>query len=144
MNDETSLWLSLPVPAVLIDPDDRISDLNPPGEIFLNLSARAAIGQPAFDAFVIDAAVDEQAARVRRDRAPVSLNDVAVGTGQAAPVACNVQIAPLTGQDGALLMLITPRVMADRLQRALRGHDNLSFGQIGGKVGHWPVGNAGP
>ena len=34
---DTSLWNSLPVPAVLIGPDDIILDTNPAAESFLNL-----------------------------------------------------------------------------------------------------------
>ena len=34
------IWSSLPVPAVLIDPDEKIGDLNPAAEGFLNNSAK--------------------------------------------------------------------------------------------------------
>ena len=34
---DTALWNSIPVPALLLGPDDRINDINPAAELFLNL-----------------------------------------------------------------------------------------------------------
>jgi two-component system nitrogen regulation sensor histidine kinase GlnL len=36
-----ALWASLPVPALLLAPDDTILEPNPAAELFLNLSAKA-------------------------------------------------------------------------------------------------------
>jgi two-component system, NtrC family, nitrogen regulation sensor histidine kinase GlnL len=53
------VWASLPLPALLIGPDNRIAEVNPAGEIFLNASSRSLMGQPAFDRLAIDAPMDE-------------------------------------------------------------------------------------
>ena len=37
------IWASLPLPALLIDPADRIYEVNPQGEIFLNASMRSLV-----------------------------------------------------------------------------------------------------
>ena len=42
MISDTSIWASLPVPAVLIGADDSILDVNSAGEGFLNASAKSA------------------------------------------------------------------------------------------------------
>jgi len=45
MIEDTSLWASLPVPALLLDQDDLIVESNPAAESFLNLSAKSLVGK---------------------------------------------------------------------------------------------------
>lgn len=122
MSPDGAIWSSLPVPAFLIDEGDRVTAANPAAEAFLNLSARSLIGAPVLSRIAIDAALGEAFLRVRRDDAPVFINTVEVAAeGPAAPppVRCNVQIAPLAGSPGHLLLVLEPRQIADRLGRAL-------------------------
>ena len=113
------IWQSLPIPAVLFDAEDRIVEVNPSAEGFLNASNRQVAGSPVFDIFAIDAPVDEQAARVRNELTPLFMNNVDVGTGQSAPINCNIQMAQMMEMPGHLLMLLEPRVLADRLGRSM-------------------------
>ncbi|MGR3756036.1 MAG: two-component system sensor histidine kinase NtrB [Tranquillimonas sp.] len=113
-----TLWASLPVPAFLLDPGDMIAEVNPAAEDFLNASARSLRGAPVFDRLAIDAPLDEAFCRVRRDHAPLFVNNVDVSGGNRPPVQCNVQIAPMTGMPGFVLLLMEPRQIADRLGRA--------------------------
>ena len=113
-----AIWASLPVPAFLLDADDTIADINPPAEQFLNASARAIRGQPVFDKLAIDAPLEEAFARVRADLSPLFINTVDVSGGNAPPVICNIQIAPLIGIPGHVLLVMEPRQIADRLGRA--------------------------
>ena len=112
------LWASLPVPALLIDAADRVVEVNPAGELFLNLSGKGLKGQPLLDRMAVAAPLDEVFARVRRNRSELFVNDVDVGTGERAPVSCNLQAAPVGEDPGAVLLLIIPREIADRLGRA--------------------------
>ncbi len=113
-----NLWLSLPVPAFLLDPGDMISEVNPAAESFLNLSVRSLRGQPMFDVLAIDAPLDDTFRRVRANQSSLFINTVDVGTGTQAPVSCNIQIAPMTGMQGFVLVLMEPRKIADRLGRS--------------------------
>ena len=113
------LWLSLPIPAFLIDPGDVISEVNPAAESFLNASARSMRGAPFFDLLAIDSPIDDGFRRVRQDQASLFMNNVDVGSGSIAPVRCNIQIAPMTGMPGFVLVLMEPRGLADRLDRSL-------------------------
>lgn len=113
-----TVWASLPVPALLVDPDDRISDINGPSEQFFNAAARSLRGQPVLDRLAIDAPLEEAFARVRRDLSPLFINKVDVSGGNAPPVQCNMQIAPLAGMPGHILVLMEPRQIANRLGRA--------------------------
>lgn len=116
--DAARLWASLPSPAFIIGWDDSIIQVNPAGEAFMNMSARALLAAPAFDRLVIDADMTQACARVRRNAAPLFLNDAQVGTGERAPVQCNIQVAPVAEDPGRLLMLIAPREIAGRLGQA--------------------------
>lgn len=113
------VWASLPLPALLIGPDGRIAEVNPAGEIFLNASSRILMGQPAFDRLAIDAPMDEALARARANQSPLFINDVDVTTGERPPVQCNIQVAPMHDNADVILLIISPRDIADRLGRSL-------------------------
>ncbi|WP_425050454.1 two-component system sensor histidine kinase NtrB [Psychromarinibacter sp. S121] len=113
-----TIWASLPVPSFVVDPEDRISEVNAPAEQFLNTSQRSLLGSPVFDKLAIDAPLEEAFGRVRTDLSPLFINKVDVSGGNAAPVQCNIQIAPLIGMPGHVLVVMEPRQIADRLGRA--------------------------
>ncbi len=113
-----AIWNSLPVPAFLLDERDAIAEINAAAEQFLNASARSLRGAPVFDRLAIDAPLDSAFRRVRDDHSVLFVNNVDVSGGQAAPLQCNIQIAPLMGRPGHLLLLLEPRQLADRLGRA--------------------------
>ncbi len=113
-----TLWASLPVPAFLVDPGNVIVESNPSAEGFVNASSRALRGAPIFDQLAIDAPLDDAFARVRTDQANLFINNVDVSSGARPPVQCNVQIAPMIGMPGFVLVLMEPRQIANRLGRA--------------------------
>ena len=115
---QENLWLALPVPAFLLDPGDIIAEVNPASESFLNTSARALRGQPVFDVLAIDAPLDDAFQRVRKDQASLFINTVDVGGGNRAPVSTNIQVAPMTGMPGFVLVMMDPLSIADRLGRS--------------------------
>ena len=117
LTDDT-LWASLPTPAIILDAQDRIARINPAGEGFLMSSARAAEGQPIWDRLNVDAPLEEAFARARAHDAPLFVNDVDVGTGARPPMQCNLQIAPLAGQSGHMILLIAPRELAGRMTQS--------------------------
>lgn len=112
------VWASLPVPGLLVDADDRIFDLNPAAEAFFNHSVAAMRGQPFFDRVAIDAPLEEAFERVRRNQAPITVNNVEVGTGERPPVTCTLHVAPLNDDPLRLMILVSPRELATRLGRA--------------------------
>ena len=114
---DDAIWTSLPVPAMVLDSADRIVRTNPAAEGFLMSSARALQGQPVWDRLAVDVPLEEALARARRDGAPLFVNDVDIGTGDRAPMQCNLQIAPLVGQAGQMILLISPRELAGRVSQ---------------------------
>ncbi len=115
---ERALWASLPVPAFLIDPDDTITDINAAAEGFLNASARAVTGTPVWDLIAVDAPIEEAFARARSGGTTLFVNDVDVGSGQRAPMQSQLQIAPLTGAEGVMILMISPRELAGRMTQS--------------------------
>jgi two-component system nitrogen regulation sensor histidine kinase GlnL len=108
----------MPIPALLVDEKSGILETNPAAELFLNASARSLKGQPVFDRIHIDAEMDEAFARARANQSALFINDVDVTTGERPPVQCTVQIAPMADNPDVLMLLISPREIADRLGRA--------------------------
>jgi two-component system nitrogen regulation sensor histidine kinase GlnL len=113
------VWASLPSPALLIDTAGRILEANPAAETFLNASVRHLRGQVLLERLAIDAPMEEAMARARANQSPLSINDVDVTTGERAPVQCTMQIAPMHDNPGILMILFTPREIADRLGRSM-------------------------
>ncbi|WP_380052345.1 nitrogen regulation protein NR(II) [Falsihalocynthiibacter sp. SS001] len=119
---DTDLWASLPIPAFILDAEDRIIESNTVAESFLNSSSKVLLNASVWDKVMIDAPLEASFERVRSDESALFINDVDVGGGERAPVLCNIQIAPLTTASGArsgqILLLISPREIADRLGRS--------------------------
>lgn len=115
MSPDDALWISLPVPALELDAEDRIMRINPAAEGFMMTSSRALCGQPVWDRLAVNAPLEGAFERARASDAPLFVNDVDVGTGERAPMQCNLQIAPLAGAPGHMLMLISPRELAGRM-----------------------------
>ena len=110
-----AIWASLPVPALVIGPDDRIAAVNPAAEDFLNLSERALLGQPVLERLSIDAPVEETLARLRAGHTLLSIHGAPVSSGERPPVVCDLQATQLEGAPGAVLLLVIPRELADQL-----------------------------
>lgn len=113
-----ALWASLPVPAFLLNGDDTIADTTPAAEHFLNMSARSLEGRSIWDKLTIDAPLEEAFARVRRDQSGLFINNVDVGGGNRPPVQCNIQIGAMADRPGMVLLMLEPRQIADRMDRA--------------------------
>lgn len=118
MTGTDAIWASLPVPAFLIDAQDRITDVNSAAEGFLNASRKSVFGVPVWDLVAIDAPIEEAFARARGNGTPLFVNDIDVGTGSRAPLQCALQIAPLVGHPGSMMMIVSPRELAGRMTQS--------------------------
>lgn len=114
-NGERALWASLPVPAILVGKDDTIVDINAAAEGFLNASAKAVYGTPVWDMVAVDAPLEDAFARARASQTALFVNDVDVGSGYRAPQQSQLQISPLSGAEGVMILMISPRELAGRM-----------------------------
>ena len=119
LDGAAALWTSLPIPALLLDSGDRIADVNPAGETFLNTSRKGLLGYPVWDKVLVDAPLEQAFARVRTGQAPLFVHAVDVGTGSRTPVSCDLQIAPLADSADQVLVLLESQELAGRIDRAL-------------------------
>ncbi len=115
MISNRDIWASLPLPTLLIAADDTITDVNPAAEGFLNASAKSVVGVPVWDLIAVDDPLEVAFERARATQTPLFVNDVDVGSGQRAPLQCGLQIAPLSGMVGHMIMMISPRELAGRM-----------------------------
>lgn len=113
------IWASLPLPSLLVSDAGLILEANSAAEAFLNASTRALTGQPVLDRLAIDAPMEEAMARVRANQAALNINDVDVTSGERAPVQCNIHLAPMHDNPGVLMLILSPRELADRLGRSI-------------------------
>ena len=114
-----AIWAALPLPSLLVDGAGLIREANPAAETFLNASSRSLTGQPLLDRLSIDAPMEEALARARANQSPLNISDVDVTSGDRPPVQCNLHIAPMHDSPGILLLILSPREIADRLGRSL-------------------------
>lgn len=110
-----TLWASLPMPAVAVDPGDRISCMNAAAELFLNVSSRLAVGRPVLDRLAFGAPIEDAFARARENGSPLFVDSAEVLPGRGAtPILCSLRLAPVADAEGHVLALIEPGRMADR------------------------------
>ena len=79
------VWSSLPVPALLIDPEDIITETNPAAEGFFNNSGKSLCGKSIWDRLIVGAPLEESFARAREFATPLFVNDVEVGAFGTSP-----------------------------------------------------------
>jgi len=109
------LWASMPIPTIVIGPNDEIVDINSAAEGFFNSSIKAMAGAPLWDQLAVDAPLEESLARARKNGTALFVNDVDVGSGERAPLQCALQIAPLVGAPQHMVLMISPRELAGRM-----------------------------
>lgn len=114
-----ALWASLPIPALILDAEDRIRDVNPVAELFLNASRKSLQDAVMWDKILLGTPLQDAVARVREARSSLYVNAVDVGTEARKPVSCDVQIAVLADKPDHVLMLWENRELVGRMDRAM-------------------------
>ncbi|MEP2642753.1 ATP-binding protein [Roseobacter sp.] len=115
MTSDRAIWASLPVPTLVIGPDDGIVDINSAAEGFLNVSSKSVRGMPVWDQIAVNDPLETAFERARDSGTPLFVNDVDVGSGARAPMQSDLQVAPLIGEPGHMILMISPRELAGRM-----------------------------
>ena len=126
MIHDAALWASLPVPAFLVDDAGLVLDANPVAEGFLNASRRSLIGRPIWEQIAVDVHVEASFDRAKSQGTPLFVNDVDVGGRNRAPTQCGIQVAPVQGKVGQMLVLLSPRELSSRMTQ---NHSSKSAAQ---------------
>ena len=111
------IWSSLPVPALLINPEDIITEANPAAEGFFNTSGKSLCGKFIWDQLVVSAPLEESFARAKEFATPLFVNDVEVGAAGQSQLQCNLTFAPVVQSPGNVIILIAPRELAGRVNQ---------------------------
>ncbi|MCY4316061.1 MAG: ATP-binding protein [Roseovarius sp.] len=114
MKDE-AIFSSLPVPVMVVDRENLIVRINAAAEEFFMFSTRAATGKSLFEKLRAESSLMDALRRVRENDSPVFLNDTTISPGLNKSQQCSMQIAPLAGSPGNVILQISPREFADRL-----------------------------
>ena len=116
-----TLWGAIPYPALVVDAADAIVTANPATESFGATSLRQMAGKPLGRFVGTDSAVLDVVGQARRHGVSVAQYDLMVGWAEQMPQLHNVHAAPLHDGTGAILILMHPQGMADKMDRSL-GH----------------------
>ncbi|EBA17780.1 nitrogen regulation protein NtrB [Roseobacter sp. SK209-2-6] len=126
MITDSALWASLPVPVFLVSPDDLILDANPAAEGFLNTSQRSLIGRAVWEQIAVDSGVEHSFEKARSQGTPLFVNDIDVGGRNRPATQCSMQVAPLQGRPGQMVLLLSPRELSARMTQ---NHSSKSAAQ---------------
>ena len=116
--DYEKIWMSIPLPSIILNEDDIVVEVNPPGEGFLNASSKSVRDRSVWELINIDASLEDSYKKVKKFNSPLFVTDVKVETNGREAIPCNIQIAPIIGLDRFTIILITPREIAGRISQS--------------------------
>ncbi len=116
--DYEKVWMSIPLPSIVLNENDIVVEVNPPGEGFLNASSKSLKNRSIWELINIGASLEESYKKVKKFNSPLFVTDVKVGANGREPIPCNIQIAPIIGLDGSTILLISPREIAGRISQS--------------------------
>ncbi len=119
--DYEALWQALPSPAVLLDADGRVRELNGAAEDFLAISRRALTGRALAELAGEDSRLADLVRRAAAGGQALGEYTVELAWPDAPMRLVDLFTQPLDG--GEILVLIHPRANAERMGRALTSRD---------------------
>ena len=122
--DFENIWNSLPTPALTIDADGRIVEMNGTAEGFLGLSARQMRGKPLTRFAGEDSRLADLVREVLRRGVAMAEYNIEFGWPDAPPRLLDLHGVPLNG-DGGAIVLFHPRTRAESMDRSL-SHRNAA------------------
>ncbi len=116
--DYEKVWMSIPLPSIILNEDDNVVEVNPPGEGFLNASNKALKNSSIWKIIKIEASLEDSYRKVKKFNSPLFITDVKVGAKDREPIPCNIQIAPIIGHESSTIILIAPREIVGRISQS--------------------------
>lgn len=117
--DPSALLSALPVPAILLDPSNRLRFINHAAEQFLGASASSATALPLSDFLAADNPLFLLVDQVRQHDARVADHDMALDGPRLHRMNIAVQGAPYPEEPGAVLLVLHDATAARALDRQL-------------------------
>ena len=116
--DYEKVWMSIPLPSIVLNEDDIVVEVNPPGEGFLNASNKSLKNKSIWEIINIETFLEDSFKKVKKFNSPLFVTDVKVGANGREPIPCNIQIAPIIGLDRSTIILIAPREITGRISQS--------------------------
>ncbi len=121
------LYVAVPMAILVVDPDNRIANVNPRAETLLNMARSAIIGSDVSRTIrIMDADARADLLHVNK---PLAAYDIRVHAGRAPAVEVDLMIAPVADFDGWRIVAINPHSQAQRMaQRRVQGGGRSAMG----------------
>ena len=123
--DFALVWNSLPIPALTLDPEGRITAANAAAEDFLGMSARQLAGHALAALAGEDSRLADLARRVLARGLKTAEYGVELEWPESPSRLVDLQAAPLSEPAGGAIVLIHPRAILETMERSL-GHRNAA------------------
>jgi two-component system nitrogen regulation sensor histidine kinase GlnL len=117
--DHAQLWNASPLPAMVIDGENRIADLNAAAETYFSLSAGAARGRQLARYAGEGGMLLELVAQVRRGVESLAQYNVDLAWADQPPRRADLHAAPVDEASGEVLLIVQPRSIAEKMDRSL-------------------------
>lgn len=117
--DFESLWHALPIPCLLIDANNRFQSLNSAAELFLSLSANSLVGRGVEGLMPPGSRPLALLDQARRDVTSVAEYGLEITLPDLSSRLVDAQAAPFNERPGWVVLTLTPRSMAEKIDRSL-------------------------
>lgn len=117
--DFEAIWSALPTPAILISDDTRILSVNPAAEALLALSNKRMVDQQLRSFVGEGSRILDVVEQVRERSVSLAQYDVEFSWKDRLLRASALQATRVGTVDGAVLLLLTPRGLAEKMDRSL-------------------------
>lgn len=118
-SDFEAVWGALPIPAMIVSGKGDLREVNSAAEIFVELSSKQMIGKNLSEFVGSSSRVMEIVAQASRNEVSVAQYDVEFGWKDKSLRSGTLQANHLGNDTGDLLLLFTPKGLAEKMDRSL-------------------------
>lgn len=115
----TAVWNAVPFAALILDPEDRVEEVNSAAEVFFDLSSKVLRGRSLDQLFGPASRVADLVAQVRRGAVSLGEHQMELGLADRPPRTVDLFVSMVTDGGGQVLVLIQPQSIAEKMDRSL-------------------------
>ncbi len=115
----TAVWNAVPFAALILDPEDRVEEVNSAAEVFFDLSAKVLRGRGLEQMFGASSRVADLVAQVRRGAVSLGEHQMELALAERPPRTVDLFVSTVTDGGGQVLVLIQPQSIAEKMDRSL-------------------------
>jgi len=119
----SSIWSSLPNPALIIDEKNVVVNINPMAEAFLNMSEKTIKGTDIEENLFFDFLLPERLTKVRTSNSKVFISAVKVTLSRYSVFECNLQFSPILDFLNYVLVILDVRDIDNRIGQYAKSNE---------------------